>query len=82
MKNLMNSFFVSYMITTLISNFFLNLVSNQGEFSLNMFLFTTALTTSFYFIGILIKKICFAFLQANKENREYRKIHPNYEEPW
>lgn len=82
MKKLMNSFFISYMITTLMSNIFFNFMLNEGKFNLNMFLMTTLLTTSFYFAGIIIKKIYFAFLDANKENREYRKIHPNYEEPW
>lgn len=81
MKNLASSFFVSYMLTTVTCNALMNLLSNGTNFDIKRFLVSTLLTTSFYFIGLGIKKIFLAFLAANKENRAYRKAHPGYEDP-
>ena len=82
MKIFANSFFVSYMVTTITFNALMNLMDNAPNFDMNRFLVTTLLTTSFYFIGIVIKKIYRAFLAAYKDNIEYKKAHPGYEDPW
>lgn len=82
MKYTTNVFFMSYMVSTLMSNVLFNMMLNQGKFSLKMFLFATLLTTSFYFIGTAIKKMYPSLVKANKQNREYRKKNPIKDEPW
>lgn len=58
-----------YMVTTLLCNFFLNLLSNNGNFNLLMFTITTTITTSWYFAGYFISKR----LETKKDKAKKKK---------